>query len=256
MLKTRKIIHIDEEKCDGCGQCVTACAEGAIQIIDGKAWLISESYCDGLGACLGECPQNAIRIEERPAEEFSPEAVHEHLQRTNGKQHAQPSGQPFELPAVSFRCPGSRPLFFEQREPASAPSGSLPEQETSSRLRNWPVQLHLVPLQAPYYHHAKLLITADCVPFAYADFHQRFLADHTLMIGCPKLDDAKFYCEKLTQILLHNDIESVEVLFMEVPCCFGLVHVVRQALEACGKDIPLVLNKIGVQGKVCEAAAV
>ncbi len=245
-MKPRKIIKIDEDKCDGCGECVTACAEGAIHIINGKAKLVSETYCDGLGACLGECPQDAISMEERMAEEFSHETVQEHL---NQMEKQKPVNGSVEKPAASFSCPGTRMHTFHSVEMPS----TFPETTDSpSFLGNWPIQLHLVPTQAPYFQGAKLLLSADCVPFAYSGFHQRFLAGRTLLIGCPKLDNTETYLHKLSQIFSMNDIESIEVLYMEVPCCFGLVHTVKQALEQAEKPIPLHLSMISIQGKVCE----
>lgn len=234
-MATRKIVSIDEEKCDGCGQCATACAEGAIEIIDGKAKLISESYCDGLGACLGECPQDAIIIEEREAEEFDEVAVEKHLSS--------------EAPAA---CPGSAPRSIERCELVDARGEPGEPSEVPSRLTNWPVQLKLVPTKAPYFDGADLLIAADCVPFSYADFHERFLQHKTLLIGCPKLDSAEFYRKKLAQIFIQNDISSIDVVYMEVPCCFGLVHLVHESLKESAKDIPLRLIKIGIKGDILE----
>ncbi len=227
----RKIIRIDEEKCDGCGQCATACAEGAIQIIDGKAKLVSETYCDGLGACIGECPQDAIALEDREAADFDAAAVEKHLSAaTQAEAQAVPS------------CPSCQVLDFGEAEEA-APVASAP-----SALRQWPVQIHLVPPTAPYLQDADLLIAADCVPFAYAGFHQDLLAGKALLIGCPKLDDLDAYVAKLTDVFRLNDIRGVTVARMEVPCCGGLVHAVRQALKASGKDIPFDEVVIGARG--------
>jgi len=233
-MATRKIVRIDEEKCDGCGECATACAEGAIEIVDGKARLISESYCDGLGACLGECPQDAITIEEREAEEFDEEAVKAHLERA---------------PAS---CPGSAPQSITRCELQDLKSDSVEKVSVPSRLTNWPVQLQLVPAKAPYFAGADLLIAADCVPFAFADFHERFVKGKTLIIGCPKLDSADFYRRKLAQVFMQNDIASITVVYMEVPCCFGLVHLVHESLKESHKDIPLTLVKVGIRGDVLE----
>lgn len=230
----RKIVHIDEEKCDGCGLCVPSCAEGAIQIIDGKARLVDKKFCDGLGACLGECPQDAITIEEREAPEFDEQAVEEHLHKT-----ATEKPKPPQFSA----CPSSAVRSLE-RDAQPAPSRLA----STSHLGNWPIQLHLVPPQAAFLKGADLLISADCVPFSYADFHQEFLKDKALLIGCPKLDDVHAYQEKLTQIFAEADIKSVTVLYMEVPCCFGLPHAVKQALAASGRDIPLREQVVGVKG--------
>lgn len=245
MATVRKIIRIDAEKCDGCGQCAQACQEGAIRIVQGKAQLVSEGYCDGLGACIGECPQGAIAIEERPAKEFDAKAVERHLaQRQKARRTA-------EGRQTACGCPGAaaRTLRSAQAGPRDAGGETVP-----SRLTNWPVQLRLAPVKAPYFRGARVLIAADCVPFALADFHAQFLAGRTLLIGCPKLDDVSLYRDKLTQIFAQNDIKSVEVLHMEVPCCFGLVHVVRSALEDSGKKIPLRTVKIGINGRTLEAS--
>jgi Pyruvate/2-oxoacid:ferredoxin oxidoreductase delta subunit len=233
----RSIVKIDEEKCDGCGQCATACAEGAIEIIEGKARLVSESYCDGLGACLGECPQDAIAIEEREADAFDEAAVAEHL----------------EQPAA---CPGSAPRSLAKCELVDATGEPGEPSEVPSRLANWPVQLKLAPASAPWFDKADLVIAADCVPFAFADFHARFLGEKVLLIGCPKLDSAEFYRKKLAQIFIQNDLASIEVVYMEVPCCFGLVHLVHESLKESGKDIPLRLVKVGIKGDVLETLEV
>jgi len=249
MVTHRKIIRIDEEKCDGCGQCVPACAEGALQIIDGKARLVSDVYCDGLGACLGECPRGALTIEDREAPSFDAQAVREHLARRDaacGDIHA--SAQSERLP---HGCPGAASETLDRGE--SAPHAGA--EAAPSLLGNWPVQIHLVPPQAPYLQGARLLIAADCVPFAYADFHRRFLADRVLLVGCPKLDDADFYRQKLAQILSQNDIRSIEIAHMEVPCCSGLVRVVGQALDDAGSKIPLTITKVGIRGGILDTTA-
>jgi hypothetical protein len=233
---------------------VPACAEGAIQIIDGKARLISETYCDGLGACLGECPRDAIAIEEREADDFDPQAVEEHLaaRRNEPKRNETPaSATPPQAPAGGG-CPGMLAQMLRAKA-AEPPAESEAEAETPTpQLANWPVQLHLAPTQAPYFESARLLIAADCVPFALADFHVRLLAGRTLLIGCPKLDDVQTYRQKLARIFQQNDIRSVDVAFMEVPCCFGLVQIVKLALADSGKPIPLKLVKIGLRGEVIE----
>jgi Fe-S-cluster-containing hydrogenase component 2 len=232
----RKVVHIDEQKCNGCGLCVPACAEGAIRIINGKARLIDDKFCDGLGACLGECPQGAITIEEREAAEFDEQAVTEHLHeavRRETQQEAPFSG-----------CPGSALRSFNREAPAAP--GARPA--GPSRLGHWPIQWRLVPPQAPFLQQADLLICADCVPFAFADFHQDFLPDKALVIGCPKLDDVHAFQQRLTQIFAQADINSITILYMEVPCCYGLVHAVKQALADSGKHIPLKEQVIGVKG--------
>lgn len=227
----RNIVHIDEEKCDGCGLCVPACVEGAIQIIDGKARLISEKYCDGLGACLGECPKGAITVEEKEVEPFNEEAAKEHMEKVEYKE---------PLPCG---CPGTMVQSFESRG-----KEAIKMARTPSELTSWPVQLMLVPPHAPFLKHANLLISADCVPFAYADFHQDLLKDRVLIICCPKLDDAELYQAKLTEIFKLNIPKSVMVAHMEVPCCFGLVDIVKKAIEASKEDIPFSEVTLGIKG--------
>ncbi len=226
----REIVKIDEEKCDGCGLCVPACAEGAIRIENGKAKLIAENLCDGLGACLGHCPQDAIIVERRESEDFDEEAVQEHL-----KEDAPASGG----------CPSARVMNVEKKENISDP---LDAGLRTSALRQWPVQMHLVPSTAPFLKDSDLLLAADCAPFAYGDFHKNFLENRTLLIGCPKLDDGRAYLEKLTRILETNTIRSLTVVHMEVPCCSGLIMIARQAIAACGRDVPLETVRIGIQG--------
>jgi len=253
MAAVRTMVHIDEGLCDGCGLCVPGCAEGALQIVDGKAKLVSDIYCDGLGACLGECPQGAITMIEREAEGFDEEAVHEHLAKlsASGKPEEQISEERNEAEKPIQGCPGSLSQFFEKEE--SVDSGAPDEAgNISSRLENWPVQISLVPPEAPYFDGANILIAADCVPFAYADFHREMLDGKVVMIGCPKLDDTDFYLEKLTQIFGSNNISSVEVVFMEVPCCGGLVQVVRNALAQSGRDIESIFTRIGIKGDLLE----
>jgi NAD-dependent dihydropyrimidine dehydrogenase PreA subunit len=252
----RDIVKIDEKKCDGCGLCVPACAEGAIQIIDGKARLIAENLCDGLGACLGHCPKDAIIVEKRAADEFDEEAVEEHLK--NGglsvPQHQAPAASAGGCPSAQVQtlaaaahgggCPSARLMSFDG---PAAPAGEVSAR--ASELRQWPVQMHLVPPSAPFLRNADLLLAADCVPFAYADFHRDFLPGRALLIGCPKLDDGQAYLQKLTAILSQNDIRSLTVLHMEVPCCSGLIMLARQAIAASGKDVPLETVRIGIQGE-------
>jgi len=240
-MTTRKIVKIDEDKCNGCGLCIPNCAEGALKIVDGKARLISERFCDGLGACLGHCPQDAITIIEREAEEFDELAVEAHLHQ----QANRPKPQPVVKPTTG--CPSSRPIQFRSpqartEEPPATPSTSM--------LSHWPVQLKLVPVKAPYFEQADLLVVADCVPFAYASFHQDFLRDKAVVVGCPKLDDAQYYREKLTEIFKTNSLKSITVPYMEVPCCFGLVKAVEDALLASKKLIPLKKVKIGIRGEI------
>ncbi len=240
----RKIVQIDQDKCNGCGLCVPACAEGAIRILNGKAVLAADNLCDGLGACLGECPQDAIRIIEREAEQFDEAAVSRQL-ATSDRPVASHSHTPQQQSAHSGGCPGSRAMSFNPPPPTATSGAKEP-----SQLRQWPVQLHLVPTNAPYFQNADLLIAADCVPFALADFHQDFLAGKALVIGCPKLDDNSFYQEKLTELFRLSAIKSITVMRMEVPCCGGIVMAARQALAASGKDIPFKEVTVTIRGEV------
>jgi len=233
---TRKIISIDEEKCNGCGSCVPACAEGALQIFDGKAKLISETFCDGLGACLGECPQGAITIEERAAEGFDEAAVKRHLETEKLLQERLPCG-----------CPSTTVTQFARREKKGL-AGT--EEHLSSGLSHWPVQLTLVPPNAPFLQGGRLVLAADCVPFAYAGFHQNFLENHSLLVACPKLDEFQAHLEKLTEILRRSEVKSLTVVHMEVPCCSGLVNLARQALKLSGKTIPLEEVTISIRGEI------
>ncbi|KPK80902.1 MAG: hypothetical protein AMJ81_11135 [Phycisphaerae bacterium SM23_33] len=234
----RDIIRIDPEKCDGCGQCVSACPEGALQIVEGKARLVKESYCDGLGACLGECPRGAITIEQRQAEAFDPAAVHEHLQ--------QPAEAP---PRPAGGCPGSAARRLERPRDPPGEAGGQPRPE----LAHWPVQLRLVPPTAPYLQHADLLVCADCVPFALGDFHQRLLRGRAVLVGCPKLDDAQAQVEKLAAVFALNAVRSVTVAHMEVPCCGGIVSIVEAALAKAGRtDLEVRDVTVGVRGTVEE----
>jgi len=236
-MATRKIVRIDEEKCDGCGLCIPNCVEGALQIDNGKAKLISEKFCDGLGACLGHCPQDAIVIIEREAQDFDEKAVEVHLDK---KHETQP--QP-----VFAGCPSSRTMHFKVPDSRMEADSAIP---SVSMLSQWPVQLRLVPVNAPYFQNADLLIVADCVPFAYSNFHQDFLKGKALVVGCPKLDDIQYYKEKLSEIFKTNSIKSVTVPYMEVPCCFGLVKATEDAIAASGKKIPLKKVKIGIRGDI------
>jgi NAD-dependent dihydropyrimidine dehydrogenase PreA subunit len=244
----RDIVRIDEEKCDGCGVCIDSCAEGAIQLIDGKARLISESYCDGLGACLGECPQDAITIEKREATEFDPEAVEHHLAQERAGEAKSHTAPKEEKHTLACGCPGSATQSINRAQAEGAEAGPAP-----SLLGNWPVQIRLVPITAPYLDNAKLLIAADCVPFAFGDFHREFLEGKVLLIGCPKLDDADMYREKLAEMFRSNNIQSIDVAYMEVPCCFGLVRLVGQAVEDSGKEIPVTLTRVGIRGQILES---
>ncbi|MEI8246735.1 MAG: 4Fe-4S binding protein [Lentisphaerota bacterium] len=236
----RNIVKIDKEKCNGCGLCASACAEGAIRLIKGKAELITDSYCDGLGACLGECPQGAIMIEERDAAEFDAAAVKIHLKEE------QPQSPP---ESRHHSCAGTAFTINEKAAGSSAKSSGH-FYPSPSQLRQWPVQLHLVPIQAPYWNGADLLLTADCVSVAYADFQEKMLKGRKIIIACPKLDDTGNYLDKLTEILKENDIKSLTAVRMEVPCCGGIVRLAELALHASGKDIEFNEITIGVNGTV------
>lgn len=240
-MPVRKVIRIDDEKCDGCGLCVPACAEGAIQIIDGKARLVSETYCDGLGACLGECPQDAITIEERDAVDFDAAAVERHL-----KQAAPDLSEP--LSQVGHSCPGSALRTMTPR--STVASESMTDQH--SMLSHWPVQLMLVPPHAPFLRNADILICADCVPFTVPDFHSRYLAGHALLVGCPKLDDLAYYADKLRAVFATAQPASITVLRMEVPCCGGIAEVALQARQQSCPDVPLHVYTIGIQGELLQ----
>jgi len=243
----RKVVKILEDKCTGCGLCASACAEGAIEIVNGKARLISESYCDGLGACLGECPEGAILIEEREAVPFDEEAVEAACHPTAGKAPRQSQRLHAAVQSPPHSCPG---VMMREMKPRQPPLTQAPAGQASSELRHWPVQLKLVAPNAPFLRDADLLLAADCVPFALPDFHPRFLRGRSVIIGCPKLDDVSFYVEKLTGIFKHSGVKSVTVLHMEVPCCFGLRRIAETALAASGRSIPLHDVTVGVEGNV------
>lgn len=236
----RPIIRIEEEKCDGCGLCATACHEGAIAIVDGKARLVSESFCDGLGACLGDCPKGAITIEEREADAFDEDAVARAQEQKK---------TPGSLPCG---CPGTMARTLS----TPAPKAETNLSPAVSRLQNWPIQLSLVPVNAPYLKGARLVLAADCTAIACPDFHARFLGGKILLMGCPKLDDAAFYQEKIGAILKENAIESIDVVYMEVPCCGGLVRLVQNAIEEARVPVSLTLAKVGIQGETLERETV
>lgn len=283
----RSIIKIDEEKCTGCGMCIPNCQEGALQIIDGKARLISDLFCDGLGACIGHCPEGAMTIEEREAEEYDeyrvmenvskggPNVIKAHLQHMRDhnqelfleqaidylKKNNLPVPEGFEKKTAvkepvstaskcgAGGCPGSMMMDFSNKKKEQEDhSSSTP---LTSQLRQWPIQLQLLNPYAPYLKNAHLVIAADCVPFAYADFHRRFLKDKTLIMFCPKLDKTlDQYVEKLTEIFNHQNIQSITLVHMEVPCCFGVERVIQEALQRSGKNILVKDYTISISGDI------
>lgn len=277
-MSKRKIIHIDEQKCNGCGLCLPNCPEGAIQMIDGKARLISDLFCDGLGACIGHCPQGAIAIEEREAGEYDEKKVMaaivkqgkkvikahlKHLADHNQKEYLKEAISFLEenkipVPSEEDRahahispsgCPGSRIAEFGKIQSPAGKDRSVPRASSESQLRQWPVQLMLVPAHAPFLNNADILIAADCVPFAYADFHAELLQGKVLLVGCPKLDDVSLYQEKISEMVENTSVKSITYAHMEVPCCSGLVSVIRQAIAASGKEIPFKEAVISIQGE-------
>lgn len=227
----RKIIHIDEEKCNGCGACADACHEGAIGMVNGKAKLLRDDYCDGLGDCLPTCPTGAITFVEREAKAYDEKAVLENKR----KSQTHPG------------CPGQRMRQFHNEEKAPAQSSAT----AVSRLGQWPCQIKLVPVNAPYFNGAKLLIAADCTAYAYANMHEEFMRGKITIVGCPKLDSVD-YSEKLTEIIKNNDIQSVTIVRMEVPCCGGLEFAAKKALQDSGKFIPWQVVTISVDGKILD----
>lgn len=289
----REIIRIDDEKCNGCGLCVPNCPEGALQMVDGKAKVVSDIYCDGLGACIGHCPEGAITIEEREADAYDERRVIDNMTKKGGEvvrehlEHLEEHGQyeylreaiqhmierDLDIPkefrrsryftskvagesssvqgsgAVGCGCPGSRVVDMRGSREQQHQQTERPGVRRPSRLQQWPVQIHLVPPNAPYLDGADILIAADCVPFAYADFHEDLLRGRVVLVGCPKLDDAEYYRGKLTSIFSENDIRTVMVAHMEVPCCFGMVNLVKDAIAASGKDIPLEEVMTSIRGE-------
>lgn len=229
----RNIINIDEDKCNGCGQCVVDCIESALQVVDGKARLVKEIYCDGLGACLGSCPTGALTIVQRESDPFDEAATHKHMDEVKAEK------------SEFHGCPGTKSVDFSDRQQAAGVAA-----ETRSELTNWPVQLKLVATKAPYFEDADLLLAADCTAFSTPNFQSRFVKGKKLLIACPKLDDAQYYYEKLTEILAENPIKSVTVLRMEVPCCGGLSYLVKQAIQASKKELPYNETVIGIKGDI------
>ena len=245
----RQIIQIDEEKCNGCGLCVEACHEGAIAIIDGKAKLTRDDYCDGFGDCLPGCPTGAISFIEKDTLAYDEEAVMENKRRKEAEKAAAAKQAAAAKPSFSG-CPGSRMASFNREEKPEA-SYEAAAAKPASQLRQWPCQIKLVPVNAPYFNGAKLLIAADCTAYAYANVHQEFMRGKITIIGCPKLDSVD-YSEKLTAIIANNDIREVTVLRMEVPCCGGLENAAVNALKASGKFIPWQVVTFTIDGNIKE----
>lgn len=281
----RKIIKIDDEKCTGCGECIPDCPEGALQMIDGKARLISDLFCDGLGACIGSCPAGAITVEEREAEPYDESKVMANIVRQGENtikahlSHLRDHGEDelfrealayliendIEIPSEFLDskcacdeigqppqhggCPGSRLMDFGGKTAYDVEEDTAAAGTSPSRLGQWPVQIMLIPPHAPFLNGADLLFAADCVPFAYPDFHEKLLKGRVCLVGCPKLDDAQHYLEKITEIFRLNDVKSVMIAYMEVPCCTGLVRIVEEAIKGSGKNIPLAKQKIGIKGE-------
>ncbi len=239
----RKIIQIDEEKCNGCGACANACHEGAIEMIDGKAKLTRDDYCDGLGDCLPACPTGAISFVEREAAAYNEAAV---LKNKQAKMQEKMKNGGIAL--AHHGCPGHKAVTLHHNDQVPC---SEPNKTTVSRLGQWPCQIKLVNVNAPYFNNAKLLICADCAAYAYANLHEDFMKGKITIIGCPKLDDVD-YSEKLTEILLRNDIKSVNIVRMEVPCCGGLENAVKKALQDSGKFIPWQVTTISIDGKILD----
>jgi len=280
----RKIVKIEDDKCNGCGLCIPNCPEGALQIIDNKARLVSDLFCDGLGACLGHCPQGAITIEERETEAYDEKKVmanivkqgantikahllhlkdhgeHKYLKEATDFLKEKGAENPLEKEAKASPahehamlhqaggCPGSRMMDFRKKREVGKETVANARQE--SELQQWPVQLALVPPNAPYFQGAELVIAADCAPFAYANFHSDFLKEKALVIACPKLDDVEPYKQKLAHIFETANLKSINIVHMEVPCCFGLNSIVDEALELSGKKIPVKETTIGINGEI------
>jgi len=244
-MPNRKIIEIDEDKCTGCGACVTKCAEGALQIVDGKARVVNEVFCDGLGACIGECPEDALRIVERDAPDFDEEVVKEHIEQKPRKEAA-----PIGLEPCG--CPSHNPMMVKAQHSKGAGMAHQPKEtdDLPPELMNWPIQWKLVRPDMPFFKGSDLLLAADCVPFAFRDFHGVFMVDKPVIIGCPKLDEQQAYLDKLTDMIKNSTPKSINIVHMEVPCCHGLAKLVAEALRRSGKDIPVRTTVIGIKGNI------
>ncbi|MBI5518915.1 MAG: 4Fe-4S ferredoxin [Desulfovibrio sp.] len=269
MRATRKLITVNEELCNGCGNCVTGCAEGALAIIDGKAKLVNEVFCDGLGACLGECPTGALKVVEVEAEDFDPAAVTRHLE-AQGREVPDHMPDPASLRLDQMGaasqpraakphggCPGSRVMSMGQRPASPCQQANVPRQQSASisNLTHWPIQLRLVPPTAPFLQNARLLLTADCVPPSFPDFNERFLAGRIMLLGCPKFDDAQSYIDKVADILRNNHIKDITVVQMEVPCCAGMTAIAQRAAHAAGSNVPITTTVITRDGQIQDPAS-
>lgn len=245
----RKIIEIDEDKCTGCGACVTKCAEGALAIVDGKAKVVNEGFCDGLGACIGDCPEGALKIIERNAPEFDEEAVKEHLEEH--ELHAPKA----TIGSEPCGCPSHNPMLVKAvaGNPVHAKHHGSAHEELPPELTNWPIQWRLVRPDMPFFKGQDVLMAADCVPFALRDFHGKFLVGRPVIIGCPKLDEQQSYLEKLTDVISNSGLKSITIAHMEVPCCQGLQKIVTEAVRRSGKNIPVRTWIIGIQGDIKKA---
>ena len=245
----RKIIEIDDEKCDGCGQCVPSCAEGALAIVDGKARVISDKYCDGLGACMGDCPNGALKIVEREAEEFDEEAVEEMLSEREKQQGKEPE-------TLACGCPSTHIQEFAPAatscQQANAPK--VMEQGGESALSHWPVQIRLVPPNAPFLKNADLLVLADCSAVAFPALHQDLIKGKVVMMGCPKFDEVEEYIRKFAEIFTMADINSVTTVVMEVPCCAGMPTIVQKGMQTAGKNVPMEEITVSVRGQVLKTS--
>jgi len=240
----RKIIEIDEEKCTGCGACVTKCAEGALQIVNGKAKVVNEVFCDGLGACIGECPEGALRIVERVAPGFDEDAVKRHILEDE-REHAEMLEEP-----QACGCPGHAPVELKTLGHKAGGSVESKSEDLPPELINWPVQWKLVQPSMPFFKGQEVLVAADCVPFAMRDFHGKFLAGRPVIIGCPKLDEQKAYLDKLANVIKGSGLKSIQIVHMEVPCCFGLEKLVDEAVRKSGRRVPVKIAVVGIKGEV------
>lgn len=233
----RNFIEINEDLCNGCGNCVVDCAEGALQIVDGKAKVINESFCDGLGACLGNCPTDALKIVEKNVAAFDEKAVEEHLKTQKKKSNKHD---------VACSCPGMAMHDFNDKQEKTKETNN--NQNIQSQLKQWPIQLHLVNPAAPYFQKCNLLIAASCTAFSFGNFHNEYLKNHSVVIACPKLDNTEGYIEKLSQIITQTNIKSLTILRMEVPCCSGLTMIVKESIQKSGKRVPFLEEIISIKG--------